>query len=58
MSNEKKVYVWIVEKDWRGYFKPKKVLKTEADKVNIKQHKTKEACEKTISGIWIDDGYQ
>jgi flagellar hook-basal body complex protein FliE len=54
----KKVYVWIVERDWKGYFKPKKVLKTKANKVNIKQHKTKEACEKTISGIWIDDGYQ
>jgi len=44
-------WVWVVERDWKGYFHPKKVLKSEADTVNIKQHKTKEACEKTIDKI-------
>ena len=58
MSKEKKVYVWIIDRDWKGNFYPKKVLKSEADSVNIKQHPTKEACQKAMSDIWIDDGYQ
>lgn len=58
MPERNKSYVWIVDRDWKGNFKPKKVLKSEANRVNIKQHKTKKACEKAISNICIDDGYQ
>lgn len=54
---KKNIYVWIVDRDWKGYFIPKKVLKTEADNINIKQHKTKKACEKSIRGIFIDQPY-
>ena len=58
MTKEKKVYVWIIDRDWKGMFYAKKVLKSEVDTVNLKQHKTKAAAKKAMSDIWIDDGYQ
>jgi len=58
MVSEIKKYVWIIDRNWKGLFYAKKVLKSEADKVNIKQHKTRDAAEKAMSDIWVDDGYQ
>ena len=55
---KEKRYVWIIDRNWKGQFYAKKVLKSEANGVNIRQHKTKEAAEKAMSEIYIDDSYQ
>jgi hypothetical protein len=52
--NEVAEYVWIVDRDWQGNFKPLRVLKVEADKINLKQHSTEEEASQTIRGIWIE----
>ena len=52
--NEVAEYVWIVDRDWKGNFKPLKVLKVEADKINLKQHSTEEDARQTIRRIWIE----
>lgn len=52
--NEVAEYVWIVDRDWKGNFKPLKVLKAEADRTSLKQHTTEEEASQTISGIWIE----
>lgn len=54
---KEKKFVWIIDRDWKGNFNAKKVLKSDADKVNLKQFKTKEDAEKAMKDIWIDDGY-
>lgn len=51
LNDGEPIYVWVVERDWKGYFHPKRVLKSEADTVDIKQHKTEESCIKTIDKI-------
>lgn len=58
MCKKKEKEVWIIDRDWKGFFSPKKVLKSEADNVNIQQFETEAKCRKAISTIFIDEGYQ
>lgn len=54
MAKKEQKFVWIVFRDWKGDFKPKKVLKLDADKTSLVQHKTEEDCLKAIGNIHIE----